>query len=867
MADPGLPKNLSQKNLQQHLRRFHLEHLTATLVLAVLCTLLSLGDLPSGASRYLYDRLAPLVSEPLDASAVLVTIDEMSLAQVGRWPWDRAVHARLIEQLDGLGARAILYDLMLTEPDALRPGSDQLLAEALAAHGNVYLPVDLQQQRGGQAVEVLPWRGFAERAQLGHVAFNQDVDGRVRSLWLRCGVGQAHWPQLALALLEQQSPAQVQPYRNHDRGAVQSTYAPVYEHLRRVPLGELQIVRLSAAELLAGSVAADLIEGRVVLVGSAHPSLGDQHQLAGMSTPVSGVELHARVLAALQKGDLIRDAKPLPALVTSLLIALLAPLLLPLVSPRQALPVVVGLLLTVLLVSLAGLAWYNLWWSPAAALLTIVLAWPLWTWRRLKYSLDYLRHMTTHVLRPGDQSALLIQPAPLSPLLRMLALLPLRAWRLESRHSGSVQRGGEDVEESAWQGQAARHHCFQRGAELLELSVLWRNAVDADDYHSTLQAMLGRVSAAPPLTGSALRPVADTAASLDSAERRQRHLTRALYASLSSLPQGVLLADAVGEVLLANQALQTLLALESRPLATWHLADLGRDLGVDGECWQRLLCDALRHGKADTMLAGADGERLALTLLRVEPGGRVGQLLLLQLTDISEQDRARRTRDELLHFLSHDLRSPLISILALVEKARQSGGAPLSNDFLEQVELHARRNLGIAEQFLQLIRIEALDQIEMAPLDMLPVAESAVERCRNNARSRDVALRFHYDSDEAVWVLGNHELLERLLFNLIDNALRHSFAGGSVDVRLHCDGESVFCEVRDRGPGIAPERQTTLFDTAGKAPGHGFGLRFVELVARRHRGAVLLDSEPGAGSRFTLSLPALSLDELDSSEV
>lgn len=848
--------------LQQLLRRFHLEHLLSTLLLALLCAVLSLSGLLGGASRYLYDRLAPLVSEPLDASALLVTIDDLSLAQVGRWPWDRAVHAQLIDQLHALGARAILYDLLLTDADTLRPQSDQLLAAALSSHGRVYLPVHLDEQRGGQAVEVLPWRGFAEQARLGHIDFNQDADGRVRTLWLRSGVGQAHWPQLAVALLEDESPQRVQQYRSRERGVSTAGYAPVYEHLRRVPLGELRIARLSAAEVLTGSVAAELLADRIVLVGSAHPALGDQHRLAGRTDPVSGVELHARVLTALQSGQLVADATPLPALITALLVALLAPLLLPMVAPRHAALVITALLVTALLVSLAGLRWYQVWWSPAPALLTIALAWPLWTWRRLEYSLDYLRRMTLRILRPGDQSALLVQPASLVPLQRMLGLLPVRAWRLENRSQGGMQRSGEEVEESAWQGQAARHYSFRRSAELLELSLLWRSGDDATRYAQTVQAMLDRVSAPAPLTSSALRPVADAVVSLGSAERRQRHLTRALHASLSALPEGILLADAVGEVVLANPALKSLLALDDRPLAAWHLADLGRDLGLDTGHWQSLLRDALREAHAETLLLGADGERLALTLSRIEPGGRVGQLLLLQLKDISEQDRARRTRDELLHFLSHDLRSPLISILALIEKARQGGGAPLSSDFLEQVELHARRNLGMAEQFLQLIRIEALDKIEMAPLDMLPVVESAEERCRSNARSRDVVLRFHYQSDEQVWVVGNHELLERLIFNLIDNAIRHSFAGGSVDVRLYCEAEAVCCEVRDRGPGIAVERQKALFDVSGKAPGRGFGLRFVELVARRHRGAVLLDSEPGEGSRFTLSLPALPLDEL-----
>src|SRR5690606_5326111 len=176
--------------------------------------------------------------------------------------------------------------------------------------------------------------------------------------------------------------------------------------------------------------------------------------------------------------------------------------------------------------------------SPLPAMLTVIAAGPLWTWRRLEYSFDYLQRMVRQVMRPGEQSGRLMQPADTAPLLRMLAALPLRAWRLESRSAtASLQTGGEPVEDTSWQGQSARHYLFNRGAEQLELSLLWRNPQLAEQLETTVQAMLARVSAPAPTRAAGLRSVAGRLGTSGGRERRHRGLTRALDATLTRSEQ------------------------------------------------------------------------------------------------------------------------------------------------------------------------------------------------------------------------------------------------------------------------------------------------------------------------------------------
>lgn len=853
MADPLL---------RHYLRRFHLEHLGLTMLLGVLCALLVLTGALSSFDRRLYDSLSTVLPAEPEPGILLVTIDDFSLRQLGRWPWDRALHARLIDRLNEQGARAVIYDVMLAEPDSRRPESDQALVNAIASHGRVYLPVHVEQLRGGQLVEALPWRQFAEAAhRLGHVDLLEDSDGLVRSLWLRSGVAQAFWPHIALAILEDEKPLLARQFQRRERGE-SGAAQNVREYPRLIPFSRSDYPRISAADVIDGRVPAQLLANRIVLVGATAEGLGDLFR-----TPLAedlrmpGVEIHARVLSALLEERLISDAPMLMSVMISLMVAMMAPLWLPFCAPRWSVPMLAALMLAALLLSVLLLGSAQLWWSPGAALLTIAVAGPLWTWRRLEYSLDYLKTMIQRTLRPGEQGGRLTRPADLAPLLRMLKVLPLRAWRLENRAAGELQVGGERVEDASWQGQSARHYPLCRRNEELELSLVWNTPVLAGQMDGLVRAMLGRVSAPPASTGRALRSVADFIDSLGGMERRQRGLTRALHASLTRLDLGVLVADACGEVLLANPRLLTQLELDGRPLQGWHLLDLARDLRLEPPSWSALVAAALEEGLARQELVGRHGECMQLTLARVEAGGQVGQILLLEIEDVTELVRVRNTRTELLKFLSHDLRSPMISILALTEKMRQSPGSTPLADFLAQLDMHARRNLGVAEQFLQLIRVESMPRIEMIELDMLPVVESAIEQLRAEANTADVTLRVDYRDDEPVWVRGNHELLVRLLINLLSNAVRHSVPGSSVDVRLYTEGDEVCCDVRDRGPGIPAQRQAGLFSQLHEG-GKGLGLRFVALVAHRHGGRMVLESQPGEGARFTLALPALALDEL-----
>ncbi|UWN50396.1 Sensor-like histidine kinase senX3 [Alcanivorax sp. ALC70] len=354
-------------------------------------------------------------------------------------------------------------------------------------------------------------------------------------------------------------------------------------------------------------------------------------------------------------------------------------------------------------------------------------------------------------------------------------------------------------------------------------------------------------------------------------EQRQQALTRFFQVGLAQMSEGVLICDACGGVVFINPQAAYLLSLEGVGQDTLGLADIGRELEFSGERqWVDLVQTVLADGRVQKECRNRRGMDLYLDMILVHAGDQPGRMLIISLKDISDVKQAMRTRTEMLDFLSHDLRSPMVSVLALIGKMRHGEDGERLREFLDNVEHYAQRNLNIAEQFLQLARVESEEAVEMIEQDMLDVVESAVDQVQIQAQSRDIGLRFEYNEDEDVWVRGNNELLERLVVNLLTNAVKYSHESGTVDVRLFAAEDRVVCQVRDQGVGIPEAFQERLFERFSRASssggartrGAGLGLRFVKVVTERHGGDITVQSEPGEGSCFTLSLPRIQVDHL-----
>jgi CHASE2 domain-containing sensor protein/signal transduction histidine kinase len=801
-------------------RRFLIEWTVIGCLGIAVILLSSLGRLSASVDQLVYDRLSSLRAQPLLPDIVVIEIDNASVAQLGRWPWPRSVHAKLLEQLARAGPAAVIYDVLFTEANA----EDAQLARAIAL-SPTYLPVLLNPpDSAGHRVALEPVASLAQAAAgLGHINLEVDSDGIVRSVAQFEGNAESRWPQLMVPVAQAVAQGKLhlsgppRPPSALDAATSRVSRDEGGEGRFLIPFGPnaQNFTTLSFASVLAGNVPVDQLRGRIVLIGVTASGLYDRFStpVSGELGPLPGVYIHANVLNTLLTGRAIEPAWPWVLCVVSLapLAVLLAGFLV--LSPRRSLLLTVGLGLAALAGSAALLYGARLWMSPVPAILGVVIVYPIWNWRRLEMTMAYLRE---ELQRLADEPHLL----PETP-----------------------QRAGEF------------------GGDVLE-------------QHMALMAQ---------------------------AAQRVQDMKRFVWDSLDSMPEPILVSDVRGVVLIANHAAKAHFARLNAPLPEGRrMADLLGGLTLVKTIDRGAASDAehnlLAHAQWPALLDPTRGEYAALMAQGVEVRDAGGRDHLLRfanctnahgettgwiagLVDVSALHAAERQREDALRLLSHDMRSPQASILALVEIERARSEPALARDLLERIERYAQRALTLADDFVQLARAESQAYV-LEPVNLAELLIDASDEVWPQAHAKRITLHTDIggesESEEAHWICADRSLITRALVNILNNAVKYS----PPDTRICCSlantksitpatgpgaAPRVSCMIRDQGYGIPKDQQARLFERfrrfhATERPdvgGAGLGMAFVKTVVTRHGGDVEVDSAPGAGTTFTIHLPML----------
>jgi two-component system CheB/CheR fusion protein len=243
---------------------------------------------------------------------------------------------------------------------------------------------------------------------------------------------------------------------------------------------------------------------------------------------------------------------------------------------------------------------------------------------------------------------------------------------------------------------------------------------------------------------------------------------------------------------------------------------------------------------------------------------------------LAEAERANRLKDEFLATVSHELRSPLNSILGW---SRMLSGKRLGEEqsarALEIISRSARSQNQLISDLLDVSRIiTGKLRIETRLVDLIPIIEAAMDIVRPAADAKKIRLISSLDQ-VAGPVLGDADRLQQVVWNLLSNAVKFTPAGGEVAVRLEREGASVKLTVSDTGAGIEPEFLPFVFDrfrqfeggTTRAASGLGLGLAIVRHLVESHGGTVSVASRGrGQGATFTVTLP-LAAPREESSEI
>lgn len=333
------------------------------------------------------DLSARLLQRPASSEVVLVTIDEPSIEAIGRWPWRRAIHAQLVRHLSEQQPKAIGLDILFSEPDLDHPADDALLARAIADSGRVVLAV--AEDAAGQAVGQLPALTQAAAA-VGHVQLRVDSDGGVRRFAPIAGQpGHLHLG-LAMLCLGQPHADWCQP--------------PLPPQLQiGFAKGHPPFTTYSYIDVVLGHIPASAFRGKYVLVGQTAlglgPALATPSQQGMRHSP--NVNLVGQILnGALQQ----RHAAPASSLLNRVFNAvpvLLALVALAVLGPSGALAACAFLWGSTLLLATLAPLWWQVAPAPAAALLLLTLAYPLWSWRRLNAAARFLEYEMRDLSRSG----------------------------------------------------------------------------------------------------------------------------------------------------------------------------------------------------------------------------------------------------------------------------------------------------------------------------------------------------------------------------------------------------------------------------------------------------------------------------------
>ena len=349
---------------------------------------------------------------------------------------------------------------------------------------------------------------------------------------------------------------------------------------------------------------------------------------------------------------------------------------------------------------------------------------------------------------------------------------------------------------------------------------------------------------------------------------QQRNELEAMFASMAD---PVVAIDAERRVIRLNQAAATLFNLPAEGVQGKAVEGVLRHAELL-DLIDRTLADNSRQDRRVSLPTGTEPVLLQTRAvpLRDEQERSMGVLLVLH--DLTRLNRLEHIRQDFVANVSHELKTPITAIRGYVETLLDGALEDTDNArrFLDIVLRQAGRLDAIVDDLLTLSRIENRDgheAITLAPAPVRPVLESAVQTCAVQAAERGIEVRV--EGDGGLRAAINAPLLEQAVINLLQNAVTYSPPGARVVLRCEAgtsetgEGE-VRLRVSDNGPGIGREHLGRLFERFYRCDrarsrdqgGTGLGLSIVKHIAQAHHGAVAVDSTPGQGSTFTISLPA-----------
>ena len=264
------------------------------------------------------------------------------------------------------------------------------------------------------------------------------------------------------------------------------------------------------------------------------------------------------------------------------------------------------------------------------------------------------------------------------------------------------------------------------------------------------------------------------------------------------------------------------------------------------------------------------------TFLRDEQGEIYSTIRAFR--DISEIRRLEEHRKILISMFAHDLKAPIAIAGGFVIRLLKGKAGPLTPkeyEYLTIIDEKIRQLDSYIRSFLDILKMQS-GQISLSiePRSMSKLIYEIIEGFRVEASEKDIYLSIELPDSMAL-VLADKEQLQRVISNLLDNAIKYSSAGAKVVIRANETSKNVICQVQNSGPGIKSEDLPHIFDpffrgskSKGKKTGSGLGLAIVKSIVEAHGGKVWVDSEQEGKTIFTFTIPKyIKTHDISSNEI
>ena len=325
-----------------------------------------------------------------------------------------------------------------------------------------------------------------------------------------------------------------------------------------------------------------------------------------------------------------------------------------------------------------------------------------------------------------------------------------------------------------------------------------------------------------------------------------------LEAIIANIQDGVVVMDRKKNIILINRTIRDIFNLDNKDITGKALADVISNADFDA------LLARVSDGPLKYHEINFDDGRVFNA--QYAPIPKIGGAVTLQ--DISYLKELDRMKSDFIHTVSHDLRSPLTSILGYTELVERAGPLnPDQQEYLKRLQGSAQHITTLINDLLDLGRLEAGFDTRREFVQIQNVLEYSLDMFEVQVKKKNITLIADIAPDLKA-LRANPIRIRQMLDNLIGNAIKYTLPEGNVRVSMSMQADQIILKVEDTGPGIPPDEQGRVFEkfyratnTIDDVEGSGLGLAIVKSIVDSHQGRIWVESTIGKGSAFIVLLP------------